>query len=211
MIHQMTMMTQTMMTIINGMFFKYKLVWLAVLTTITFFGCSESEPSIQPDYTASAKLFQVLSDTDSTYIVTSKPRGEIYVEQVDSVVNMTINLSGFIPNSVHAIHMHHGSCEQPKHHWNAGSTETFCNTKSLGFPWSKPYAGDIGNLSIAYDSTGSMTIQTDLWRLGSGDERDILGLQVIIHENLEDFTSECDPNHGGHAHFNAKIACGKIL
>jgi Cu-Zn family superoxide dismutase len=123
---------------------------------------------------------------------------------------MFISLEGFAPNTIHAVHMHHGSCEQPKHHWNAGSEENFCNRRSLNVPWAKPYAGDVGNVSVGYDGTGSLTIKTNLWSIGSNDEKDILGLQVIVHEGYEDFTSECDPNHD-HIHENDKLACGTIL
>ncbi|MFY0599745.1 MAG: superoxide dismutase family protein [Cyclobacteriaceae bacterium] len=173
---------------------------------------AESEPDVVYDVEASAELFQILADTDSTFIQTSEARGSVTVHQLDSVVTMTIDLVGFTPNTIHAVHMHHGTCEQPKHHWNSGSTEKFCNEKSLGIPWAKPFAGDFGNVSVGYDGSGSLTIKTDLWRLASGDSRDIMGLQVIIHDKHDDFTGECDPSHShNHGHPNTKIACGTIL
>jgi Cu-Zn family superoxide dismutase len=206
-----TMTMMEMMTIIKRKI-NFSIFVCSFSAILLLLACTDKDDPTLPEVTASGELFQIISDTDSTYLTTSNRRGNIYVEQMDSIVTMTINLTGFTPNTVHAIHMHHGSCAQPKHHWNAGSTESFCNEKSLGYIWSKPFAGDVGNLSVGYDSTGTMTISTDLWRLGSGDQRDILGLQVVIHENMEDFSGECDPMHGGgHTHFNAKIACGTIL
>lgn len=189
---------------------KKSFLWL-LLITLTFFGCNEKDLETV-DQEAFAELFQIVSETDSTYIQTSEPRGQVTVSQTDLIVTMTIDLEGFAPNTIHAVHLHHGSCEQPKHHWNAGSTEKYCNEKSLGIPWAKPFAGDFGNVSVGYDGTGSLTIKTDLWSLASGDDSDIMGLQVVIHDKHEDFTGECDPSHTHtHSHPNTKIACGKIL
>lgn len=193
---------------LSGMFF------LMVIILVTFVSCDENETSPEETYDAiaAASLFQILSETDSTYVQTSEARGEVTVYQIDSIVTMTIDLIGFPANTTHAVHMHHGTCEQPKHHWNAGSEEEFCNQNSLGIPWAKPFAGDFGNISVGYDGSGSLTIKTDLWRLATGDDRDILGLQVVIHEEYEDFIGECDPSHThGHTHTNNKVACGTIL
>lgn len=174
--------------------------------------CNEEESGENFDNKLEANLFQVVTETDSTFIQTSAPRGTVLATQSGEIVTMTINLIGFAPNTTHAVHLHHGTCEQPKHHWNAGSSDKFCNEKSLGIPWAKPFAGDFGNISVGYDGSGSLTIKTDLWKIGSENFEDIVGLQVIIHDKPEDFTSECDPAHAhSHAHSNVKIACGTLL
>lgn len=155
----------------------------------------------------------VQEETDSTYTLSSESRGEVLIFQEDSVVTMTINLVGFLPNTVHAVHIHAGNCEQPGSHWNMNqpTTERFCNTRSLNLPWAKPLAGDVGNVSVGYDGSGSFTLQTDLWRINSLDDRDIVGYPIVIHEKYIDFTDECDPFHDHlHVHDNPKQACGTI-
>ena len=167
----------------------------------------------QPDTTATAYLYGMLSVTDSTYLVGEAPYGQATFSQKDSVVTITIALEHFPPNTIHAVHLHQGGCEMPGMHWNLGEpmTTRFCNETSLGIPWAKPMAGDVGNVSVSYDGSGVFTIKTDLWRLGSQDHRDILGLSIIIHEAYEDFITECDPSHThNHTHPNAKVACGII-
>lgn len=174
--------------------------------------CNEEEPSTI--ISASANLTNIQLNIDDTYIVSTESRGKVSLSMEDSVVTMTIALTNFPPNSVHAVHIHEGTCEDPAKHWNVGvpHTEKFCNTRSLGLPWAKPMGGDVGNVSVGYDGSGSLTIKTDLWRIGSGNSLDVLGKSVIIHEKYQDFTEECDPFHDHvHSHANAKVACGIIL
>ncbi len=200
-----------MMTTIKSLKHKQSIQILFFgLLLLNILGCEEESQEPQLEIIAGSELYQILSVTDSTYTVTNQSRGSVSFIQEDSIVSMTIQLTGFAPNSIHAVHLHHGTCEQPKHHWNAGSDESYCNQRSINVPWGKPYAGDVGNVSIGYDGTGSFSLKTDLWRIGSDDSNDILGLQVIVHEGYEDFTTECDPFHN-HTHTNAKIACGIIL
>lgn len=165
--------------------------------------------------TARADFYAMLSDIDTTFSVDQQIYfGSATFIQEDSFVTLTIDLEHFSPNSIHAVHLHEGTCPQPGAHWNQGRemTDRFCNTRSLGLPWAKPMAGDVGNVSVGYDGTGSLTIKTDLWRLNSSDSLDIAGKVIVVHENFEDFASECNPLHGhNHPHANAKIACGTIL
>ncbi|MEQ8240972.1 MAG: superoxide dismutase family protein [Cyclobacteriaceae bacterium] len=181
-----------------------------LLTTLS--SCSEDDPSLE---TKAAKVELTTIDLfgGGVYTLTTERKGEINFTQQDSIVTMTINLSGFPPNGVHAVHIHEGTCEEPALHWNIGvpHMEKFCNKRSLGIPWGKPLAGDVGNVTVGADGTGSLSLKTDLWRIASGDARDLLGKIVVIHDGSEDFTQECDPNHDHtHAHVNPKIACGMI-
>ncbi len=175
--------------------------------------CTENEPTPDQAIEATAILSGIYSETDSTYVVGEEPYGRVQLTQLDSIVQVEIFLENFNPNTIHSVHLHAGSCEQPGMHWNQGfGMDTyFCNERSLGIPWAKPRAGDVGNVSVGYDGSGYFSLKTDMWQLGSGDHRDIVGKVVVIHDTLDDFVGECDPNHThNHTHTNAKVACGTI-
>ena len=138
--------------------------------------------------------------------------GRVNIVYQDGVTTMNVSISNLDPNTSHAMHLHMGTLEEPSHHWNQNVLTAFCNATSLGEVWAKPFAGDVGNIDVGADGTGSFTIQTDLWSLGTDEDSDIVGTVLYIHENEEDFLNECDPNHShNHGHVNAKIAGGTIL
>ncbi|MFY0606169.1 MAG: superoxide dismutase family protein [Cyclobacteriaceae bacterium] len=163
---------------------------------------------------ATAQITGMLKMSDTTYSVNATPYGEVLLYDEDSLIRMVINLTNFNPNTTHAIHVHNGSCEQPGMHWNQNKpmTERFCGTLSLGIPWAKPFAGDVGNVSVDYQGNGSVTIKTNLWSIGTNDDSDLINRSIVVHETLSDFNGECDPMHDHvHTHANPKIACGMIL
>ena len=67
----------------------------------------------------------------------------------------------------------------------------------------KRHAGDLGNLEAGADGSVTVTITTDVMRLGSGD-RDITGRAIVIHGDPDDLTTQPSGNSGG------RIACGVI-
>ncbi len=190
------------------------ILWIGIFSICT--SCDEAEsPSgdLIDSPVARASINGMFQETDSTYLVDDQPYGEALFFDEDTLIRLEINLLNFSPNTNHAIHIHNGSCEQPGMHWNQnqGMDMKFCGELSLGIPWAKPYAGDVGNLSVDYAGNGSLTLKTNLWRIGSNDDKDLNGRSIVIHETLSDFNGECDPFHDHfHAHNNPKIACGLI-
>lgn len=115
------------------------------------------------------------------------------------------------PNTFKAVHIHNGTVEEPGRHWNRGSFLASCDSLSMGNFWGRPFIGDVGNVRIDANGDGFFTIRTDLWKINSGDEKDIVGLPIIIHDTPQDFEEECDPNHDHtHMHMNPKIGGGTI-
>ena len=177
------------------------------------FGCttSESLEITDPEIEAVADIYSISLAGDDIYEVHSEKIGTAKFAQAGSVVSLSIELSGMTPNSSKAVHIHNGTVNEPGRHWNQNSFYAFCNERSMGSLWAKPFAGDVGNVPIDADGNGTLTLRTDLWALNSGDEKDILDKVVIIHQDPENFVEECDPQHShDHAHSNVKIGGGTI-
>ncbi|MFZ9044913.1 MAG: superoxide dismutase family protein [Cyclobacteriaceae bacterium] len=183
---------------------------LAILIISLISSC-EADESPAVDALAVATIYGLENASDSTFAISDSEVGAATFSQREDIVTVNINVTGLIPNNRHAIHIHMGSCEEPGMHWNQGTTASFCREPNLDPDdiWTKPYAGDVGNLRTNETGSGTLELSTKFWRLGSGDALDITGLTIIIHENEEDFAQECFQSHS-HMHNNPKIACGTI-
>ena len=185
--------------------------WYFLFFLIGLLACTDDQES-PAKMVAGGELFAVertVIETD-TYRQLSSAKGAVDVSENNGIVSLTLRLSGFDPNSSHAVHLHNGSCEDPGAHWNQNTNESFCGRESLGFPWMRSKAGDIGNVTVDEDGEAIFNIQTDLWTLNTGLDSDIIGKVIVVHQYAEDLTSACfvltAHDHAG----NPKIACGDI-
>ena len=108
------------------------------------------------------------------------------------------------PPGVHAVHIHeNGDCSSPDGksaggHWNP--------TAMAHGQWGheKHHLGDLGNMTVGADGKGTITLTTDKWALSGGGTNDVNGKSIIVHEKVDDFTTQPTGNAGG------RIACGVI-
>lgn len=122
----------------------------------------------------------------------------------DGQIELTMEIEGATPGT-HATHLHEfGDCSAPDassagSHWNP-------TTHPHG-QWDHEdghHLGDLGNIEVGEDGTGSITITTDRWELGTGGMADIVGTAVIVHTSADDFTTQPTGNAGG------REACGVV-
>lgn len=100
------------------------------------------------------------------------------------------------PPGEHAVHIHEkGDCSSPDGksaggHWNPGS-------EAHG-QWGHDHfhLGDIGNMKVGEDGKGTITLTTDKWTIGGGGPNDVIGKSVIVHEKVDDFTTQPTGNAG---------------
>ncbi|WP_224995696.1 superoxide dismutase family protein [Cesiribacter sp. SM1] len=168
-------------------------------------GCKKEEQPAPKAIEAHAPIYSLSGSS-----TTPAKLGDAYFTQQDGVVTLELEVAGLAAGGSHAIHLHEGSCENPGMHWNGGSSDSYCQVPNLDGNWGRPYLGDVGNIEIEEDGTGTLTLRTNLWAIGDGSPLDITGKMIMLHEQPEDFDLECDPNHQNHPHNNPKIACGAI-
>ncbi|MEO0527615.1 MAG: superoxide dismutase family protein [Bacteroidota bacterium] len=136
----------------------------------------------------------------------SNVKGEVTFTAVEDKVMMMATLSGLTAGE-HAIHIHEkADCSS-------------ADGKSTGGHWNptfQPHAkwgaaegyhkGDIGNFTA--DAKGNATVEfsTDEWCMGCGDDtKDIIGKAVIVHQGVDDFTSQPSGAAG------ARVSCTGII
>ena len=83
-------------------------------------------------------------------------------------------------------------------HWNP------TNTAHGKWGEGEFHLGDIGNITVGEDDTGTIELTTDLWEMDTGSDRDVVGKSIILHAGADDFTSQPSGNAG------PRIGCGVI-
>lgn len=136
----------------------------------------------------------------------SSVKGDVTFKEEDGEVHMVAALSG-LSEGEHAIHIHEtADCSAADGtstggHWNPtnephgkwGATEGY-------------HKGDIGNFTADIEGNATVEFSTDEWCIGCGDEnKNILGKGVIVHQGVDDYTSQPSGAAG------ARISCAGII
>ncbi len=185
--------------------------WVFVFFAVGLLACAEEQTPNSP-VKAGGSLFAVerVEVESDTYQQLTALRGSVEVTAESNIVTLTMTLTGLEPGTSHAVHLHDGTCESPGAHWNQNTMDSFCGRESMGFPWNRNMAGDIGNVTVDNKGEGMFMLQTDLWSLNTGLDSDIVGKVLVVHQYAEDLSSACyilsAHDHSG----NPKIACGDI-
>ena len=136
----------------------------------------------------------------------SKVVGSVTFKEKDGIVKMTAKMTG-LSEGEHAIHIHESAdCTSTDGtsaggHWNPTAQPHGKWGTDTGF-----HKGDIGNFKVAADGEGIVTLATDQWCIGCGDDtKDILGKAIIVHQGTDDFTSQPSGAAG------SRISCGGII
>ena len=123
-----------------------------------------------------------------------------FVQDGDEV-ELELNLQGLPPGN-HAVHIHTGTCGDTTtigDHWNPTGAPHGQRGVDEAF-----HRGDIGNIEIGSDSTGTLTLSAEDWTIGGSDSTNVIGNLVIVHAGADDYTSQPSGNAGD------MIGCGTI-
>ncbi|MEH6765346.1 MAG: superoxide dismutase family protein [Aequorivita antarctica] len=136
----------------------------------------------------------------------STAQGEAYFSEENGMVTFEAKFSGLKPGT-HAIHIHEkADCSAADGtssggHWNPTHAKHGKWGDAEGY-----HKGDIGNFEADSQGIGKVSMQTDEWCIGCGDEnKDIVGKAIIVHEGKDDFTTQPTGDAGG------RISCGGII
>lgn len=136
----------------------------------------------------------------------SNVQGMVKFVEKDGQVVMSATFSGLSPGE-HAIHIHEkADCSSADGtstggHWNPTAEPHGKWGDAGGF-----HKGDIGNFLANEDGSAEVSFETDAWCIGCGDpNKDILGKAVIVHQGVDDFTSQPSGAAG------ARISCTGII
>ena len=136
----------------------------------------------------------------------STATGSVEFREEGGMVKMTATLSGLTPG-MHAIHIHEkADCSADDGtstggHWNPTFAPHGKWGDAAGF-----HKGDIGNMEADENGNASISMKTDEWCIGCGDEKkDILGKAIIVHAGVDDYTTQPTGAAGG------RVSCGGII
>ena len=179
-----------------------------VITLILLIGCPVVLVSCDREQLQSVSdALSVVATTYATAQINSASGSNLTGTAIFTKDGENITLSIEIQNAspgLHAVHIHEsGDCSAPDGtsaggHWNP--------TGVAHGKWGEGefHLGDIGNITVDEDGTGSIELTTDLWEIGTGSDVDVIGKGIIVHAGADDFTSQPSGAAG------ARIGCGVI-
>ena len=152
-------------------------------------------------------LFSVLAKIVLGPKSESSVTGTAEFTETNGMVQMTAVIKGLSVGS-HAIHIHEkGDCSSADGksaggHWNPTAQPHGKWGAETGY-----HKGDIGNFTVENSDTDTIVeFSTDQWCIGCGDDtKDILGKGVIVHQGIDDFTSQPSGAAG------SRVSCGGII
>ncbi|WP_340075060.1 superoxide dismutase family protein [Leptobacterium sp. I13] len=180
---------------------------LAAVLLSAAISCKKTEKKTDP---VKKEITEVIEVTTLKFALEPKSEstaaGEVTFSEENGKVTMTATLTG-LTEGEHAIHIHEkADCSSPDGkstggHWNP----TFVPHGKWGAAEGY-HKGDIGNFTADANGNGSITMTTDEWCIGCGDEtKDILGRAIIVHQGVDDYVTQPTGAAGG------RVSCGGII
>ncbi|MYK18715.1 superoxide dismutase family protein [Candidatus Poribacteria bacterium] len=167
----------------------------AALITLTIAICLATGCEKIPTQVITAEPADKIAVATLTHTDGSGITGTATFTEVDSGIHVVIEVQNATAG-LHAMHLHTGSCAEIGPHWHpmgvpAGTpgipvVQATLDTPPIGI-------GEIGNISVSEDGTGTLEFTTPFWSLGGDPNTDILGKLLLIHETGDTFLT--NPHH----------------
>jgi superoxide dismutase, Cu-Zn family len=188
-----------------------KIIFVLSFSLIAFTSCKESKKTTETKKEIEKEMPEVAMEV-KTISMALEPKsdsnvaGEVVFSQKDGDVFMTATMSGLTPGE-HAIHLHEtADCSAADGssaggHWNP----TFKPHGKWGAEEGY-HKGDIGNFIADENGNATVEFNTDQWCIDCEDETmNILGKGVIVHQGVDDFTSQPSGKAG------ARVSCAGVI
>ncbi len=174
------------------------LITIGISLVLTSCGSEENQVSV-PLTPSVKKATATISPTSENRVT-----GTATFTQNGYQITLAIEIQNASPG-LHGVHIHEkGDCSAPDGtsaggHWNP--TGVAHGKWGVG----EFHLGDIGNIDVGQDGTGTIELTTELWELDTGSDTDVVGKGIIVHAGADDFTSQPSGAAG------ARIGCGVVL
>lgn len=191
---------------------KYLKPMVLALTLIFATACKENKK--ETEEVIETEVEEVVEDTMANKKITvslspksgSNVSGTITFIEKDGMVTMEGTITG-LTKGVHAIHLHEkADCSSPDGkssggHWNPTGQPHGAWGAETGY-----HKGDIGNITANAEGVAEVSLSTDEWCIGCGDDsKDIMGKAVIVHQGEDDLTSQPSGAAG------TRVSCAGII
>lgn len=187
---------------------------LALLALLAVFSCKETKKEASEAADEMENAMENMEAEMETKTINfmmepksdSNVKGEVTFTEEDGEVQMMAKLSG-LSEGEHAIHIHQtADCSAADGsstggHWNPTNEPHGKWGAAEGY-----HKGDIGNFTADADGNATVEFSTDEWCIGCDDEnKNILGKGVIVHQGVDDYTSQPSGAAG------ARVSCAGII
>jgi Cu-Zn family superoxide dismutase len=189
-----------------------KLVKLTALSLVLLasYNCKEAKKEASEEMEATTEKTEEVSVETISFKMEPKSdsnvAGEVTFTDENGTVSMKATFSGLTPGE-HAIHIHQkADCSAADGtssggHWNPTAEAHGKWGAGEGY-----HRGDIGNFTADADGNAMVEFSTDLWCIGCDDDtKNIIGKAVIVHQGMDDFTSQPSGAAG------ARVSCTGII
>lgn len=166
---------------------SYVYTVLIILIAVVYLGtgCEKIPTQMMAEEPVDKIAIAIISEKNGSGLT-----GTATFTETDGMVHAAIEVQN-ATSGLHAIHLHTGSsCTDAGPHWHpigipAGTpgipvVQATLNTPPIGI-------GEVGNISVGEDGTGTLEFKTPFWSLGGDPNTDILGKLMMIHETGDTF------------------------
>jgi Cu-Zn family superoxide dismutase len=184
---------------------------LIIAGMAVFVSCGSEKKEESEDESTNEEATEEVEVTKSEAMAVISPASESkmkgsanFADNGDGTVTLNVMVSSATPGE-HALHLHqNGDCSAPDAtsaggHWNPADTEHGKRMDGMAF-----HAGDIDNLTVGEDSTGTLEMIVKGWSVGGSDSTNVIGRAIIIHALADDFESQPSGAAG------TRVACGVV-
>ena len=156
-----------------------------IIVTCFVTGCEKIPTEVISTAPVNKTAVATISEIDGSGLT-----GSATFTEVDGGVHVVIEIQNAKPG-LHAMHLHTGSsCADAGPHWHPMGTpagtpgipvvQATLDTPPIGI-------GEVGNIVVAEDGTGTTEFTTPFWSLGGDPNTDILGKLIMVHETGDTF------------------------
>ncbi len=163
-----------------------------IITACLTSGCERIPTQVMTTAPVEKVAVAVISEKDGSGLT-----GEATFVETDGTVHVRIEIQNATPG-LHATHLHTGTCADVGAHWHpmAVPAGTVGVPVAEATPEMPPIGvGEIGNIRVGEDGTGTLEFTTPLWSLGGDPSTDILGKLLLIHETGDTFQTHPHAHH----------------